>query len=217
MESLTRIAVFYDGSYIAKVSDYYKYQHAKKSRIDLYGLNHFIRHEVSEREKVDIVYSQIVEAHYFRGKFSTDSTIKANKLEVERRFEEILIKAGIIQHYFPMDERSSPPEEKGIDVWLSLEAYDLAVHKRFDVLALVACDGDYVPLVRKLNGIGTRVLLLAWDLKYSWIDKGGVQRDGETRTSQALIQECSYPVMMAEEIDSRARRRDPIIEKLFLS
>lgn len=217
MESLTRIAIFYDGSYIAKVSEYYKFQHERKSRIDLYGLHNFIRYKVAEKEKVDIAYAQIVEAHYFRGKFSTDSTIRANKLEVERRFEEVLMKAGIIQHYFSMDERQSPPQEKGIDVWLSLEAYDLAVHKRFDVLALVACDGDYVPLVRKLNGIGTRVLLLAWDFKYSWKDKDAVQHDEETRTAQELIQECSYPIMMTEEIDSRAKRKDPIIDKLFLA
>jgi uncharacterized LabA/DUF88 family protein len=61
-----------------------------------------------------------------------------------------------------MDESKTPPHEKGIDVWLALEAYDLAVHKRFDVLVLFAGDQDFVPLVRKVNGLGTRVMLIAW-------------------------------------------------------
>lgn len=45
---------------------------------------------------------------------------------------------------------------------LSLEAYDLAVHKRYDILVLVASDGDYVPLVRKLNSIGIPVIVPQW-------------------------------------------------------
>ncbi len=77
------------------------------------------------------------------------------------------MRANIATHFFGVDTRSQPPKEVGIDVWLALEAYDLAVHKKFDVLALVASDSDYVPLVRKLNSIGTRVMLLAWDFRTS--------------------------------------------------
>lgn len=72
----------------------------------------------------------------------------------------------------------------------------------------MASDSDYVPLVRKLNSIGTRVVLLAWDFR---------TERSETRTSQALINECSYPIMMHEEIDNRARQRDPLIDGLFVA
>jgi hypothetical protein len=34
--------------------------------------------------------------------------------------------------------RIGPEGEKGIDVWLSLEAYELAIYKRFDVSALLS-------------------------------------------------------------------------------
>jgi hypothetical protein len=118
------------------------------------------------------------------------------------------MRANIATHFYAIDMRQATPKEVGIDVWLALEAYDLEVHKKFDVLALVACDSDYVPLVRKLNSIGTRVMLLAWDFK---TDRS------ETRTSQALINECSYPVMMHEVIDNRARQRDPLIDGLFVT
>ncbi|HKH20436.1 MAG TPA: NYN domain-containing protein, partial [Gammaproteobacteria bacterium] len=203
--SLSRIAIFYDGNYFAEVSNYYRFQHERQARIDLRGLHNFVRYEVAQREKKDEHSCQIVEAHYFRGRFSADAALQKNSLEADRRFDDVLIRAGIVQHYYPMDERGARPQEKGIDVWLALEAYDLAVHKRFDVLALVACDGDYVPLVRKLNGIGTRVMLLAWDFKYSYNG-----RDKETRTAQTLISECSYPIMMHDEIDSRSRKNDAV-------
>ena len=37
---------------------------------------------------------------------------------------------GIVAHYLPL----GPYGEKGIDVWLALEAYELGIHKRFDIL-----------------------------------------------------------------------------------
>jgi cold shock CspA family protein len=105
-----------------------------------------------------------------------------------------------------------PHGEKGIDVWLALEAFELAMYKRFDVLVLIACDGDFVPLVRKLNTLGTRVMLLGWDFTVS--EPG--RDDRETRTSQNLIDEVTYPVLMHQVIDDRANHRDALISGLFL-
>jgi len=212
---MIRIAVFFDGGYFNEVSNYYKFQHPRRSRLSVVGLQEFIRHQVAECEKVDVAYCQIVEAHYFRGRFPTDAAVDAGKLEDERRFDEVLMRAGVVQHYLPMNERAGRPIEKGIDVWLSLEAFDLAVHKHFDVVALIACDGDYVPLVRKLNGIGTHVMLLAWDFAYDY-EYQGQKRHKETRTSSELIKASTYPIMMETLIDDRSRRNDPIIDQLFV-
>jgi cold shock CspA family protein len=105
----------------------------------------------------------------------------------------------------------APHGEKGIDVWLALEAYELAIYKRFDVSVLVACDGDFLPLVRKLNTLGTRVMLLGWD--FIWIDQNNEER--ETRTAQVLL-DVTYPIMMHRVIDDRSRRNDPLINGLFV-
>jgi cold shock CspA family protein len=105
-----------------------------------------------------------------------------------------------------------PEGEKGIDVWLALEAYELAIYKRFDVSVLVACDGDFLPLVRKLNTLGTRVMLTAWD--FEWMDRNQQQRT--TRTAQVLLDEVSYPVMMHQVIEDRSRRNDPLVNGLFI-
>ncbi len=202
---LTRIAVGIDGGYLAEVSNYYKYAHERKARISVRGLHEFIRHEVRVREKVeDESRCQIVESHYFRGRFPTSLTAERNRLEGQAVFDEVLMRENIVTHYLPMRRKSDGDyEESGIDVWLSLELFDLAVHKRFDVLVLVGCDGDYVPLMRKLNGIGTRTMVLAWDFRY---ELNGQPRS--TRTSQQLIEACAYPVIMATRIDSRETTKD---------
>jgi cold shock CspA family protein len=88
-------------------------------------------------------------------------------------------------------------QEKGIDVWLALEAYELAIYKHFDILVLIAGDGDYVPLVRKLHTLGTQVMLICWDFSYH-NENGDIV---ETKTSRQLFSEVFYPVQMSQRID----------------
>lgn len=209
-QSLTRIGVFYDGGFFSHISNYYLYQHDRKARISISGLHQFIRNEVARQEGVDMKYCQIVDAHYFRGRLSAMQAKERGEdfLLHERRWDEILMREGVVTHYLPMGAEG----EKGIDVWLALEAFELAVYKRFSVSVLVAGDGDYVPLVRKLNTVGTRVMLLAWDFEYA--DPAG--RKYVTKTSQGLINEVTYPVMMSDEIESRGRKKDAAISGLFV-
>jgi len=209
---LLRIGVFYDGTYFSHVSNYYMYEDERKARLSITGLHAFIREEVAKQESVDKRFCQIVDAHYFRGRLSAKAAYAQDSLYRERQFDDVLIREGVTMHFMPLSsDRVGDVSEKGIDVWLALEAFELAVHKRFDVSVLVTGDGDFVPLVRKLNTLGTRVMLLAWDFESS--------RDGKThvtRTSQALINEVTYPIMMKEEIESRGRKREPSIGNLFV-
>lgn len=205
---LTRIGVFYDGNYFFHVSNYYTFNHQRKARIDVSGLHNYIRRKVSESEGVDERYCQIVDAHYFRGRLRAKDADERELLFKERVFDDILSHEGITSHYLPL----GPYGEKGIDVWLALEAYELAIHKRFDVSVLIAGDGDFLPLVRKLNTIGTRVMLLAWDFQF--VDKNGMDR--ETKTSQTLLEEVTYPVLMHQVIDDRSLRNDAGINGLFV-
>lgn len=116
---LVRIAVFYDGSYFHNASMYYKYYHARANFITFIGLHEYIRYKVAEKEQVDVAFCQIVESHFFRGRFSLTAAKAASALESDRFFDQLLMFSGIVSHYYPMNENSTPPEEKGIDVWLS--------------------------------------------------------------------------------------------------
>ena len=206
---LKRIGIFYDGTFFSKVSQYYRYQDARRSHLSFTGIHEFVRRVVSENASHPFPDCQVVDAHFFRGRFSLTAAKAANALESDRFVDQLLMYAGIVTHYYPMNEQVSPPEEKGIDVWLSLEAYDLAMHKHFDVMVLVAGDQDFVPLVRKLHGIGIQVMVLAFDLRYT--DQHGNAR--WITTSQALQNEASFPIMMSETIAEDAE--DPLVKKLF--
>jgi uncharacterized LabA/DUF88 family protein/cold shock CspA family protein len=210
LNNLVRIGINYDGYYFYKVSNYYKYEHHRKSRISISGLHDFIRAETASILKIDdIRHCQIIDAHYFKGRSSAKEM--GEKVQSERIFEDILMRENIVTHYLPLRfGENNIWQEKGIDVWLALEAYELAIYKRFDVLVLVAGDGDYVPLVRKLNTLGTQVMLISWN--YSYYNESGVI--SETRTSRQLLEEVLYPVVMNERIDCEPVSE--IVENLFV-
>jgi uncharacterized LabA/DUF88 family protein/cold shock CspA family protein len=197
IQDIIRIGIFYDGYYFYKVSNYYKYEHKRKARISISGLHDFIRNEIALIMKIeDLRHCQIIDAHYFKGRSSVKEM--GEKVQSERVFEDILMRENIVNHYLPLRlGENNVWQEKGIDVWLALEAYELAIYKRFDVLVLVAGDGDYVPLVRKLNTLGTQVMLICWE--YSYYNENGAIT--ETRTSRQLLEEVLYPIVMSERID----------------
>lgn len=197
---LLRIGVFYDGTYFSHVSNYYQHQHERKARLSISGIHEFIREVVSKREGVHKRLCQVVDAHYFRGRLTARQASENDSLYRDRQFDDTLIREGVTMHFLPVvTGKAGEIGEKGIDVWFALEAYEMAIHKKFDVTVLVSGDGDFVPLARKLNTLGTRVMLLAWEFTY---ERNGESRS--TRASQALINEVTYPIMMGDEIDRDA-------------
>lgn len=210
---LLRVAVFYDGNYFTHVSNYYNYEHERRSRLSVSGLHDFVRRQVAEYEKTDPKYCQVVEAHYFRGRLSSYEVQEQNRLFAERVFDDILMSESVVTHYLPVRVKDGRIEEKGIDLYLAMEAYDLAIHKRFDVVVLVACDGDFVPLVRKISSLGTRVMVLGWDFEYT---DDRTSRIRKTVTSVDLLRECTYPISMHEVIDNKVSRNESMVNNLFV-
>ncbi len=197
---LLRIGIFYDGNYFYHVSNYYCYAHERRSRLSISGLHDFIKRLAGRFEGVESKFCQIVDCHYFRGRLPAMEANARQILLNERMFDDILMREGVVTHYLPVTRGG----EKGVDVCLALEALELNIFKKFDVVALIASDGDYVPLVRKLNALGTRVMVLGWDFEY--IDDNGNER--YTATSGKMMNEVTYPVWMHKVIDGQDGRFD---------
>ncbi len=212
-KGLMRIAVFYDGNYFLHVSNYYNYVHERKSRISIRGLHEFIRHQISTEAGVDVPFCQIVDAHYFRGRLAAaEASQRGDLLYYERVFDDVLMSEGITTHYLPIRGLGGKKAEKSIDVWLALEAFELALYKKFDVVVLIASDSDYIPLIRKLNTLGTQVMVLGWDFDYT--DEEGNKYS--TKTAQDLLEEVTYPIPMHMIIDSPVNKDEPLVNNLFV-
>jgi len=119
---------------------------------------------------------------------------------------------GITTHYLPMRRQGMGRHDRGLEIWMALEAYEMALHKQFDVVVLITSESDYVPLVRRLNTIGTRVMMLGWDFETT----NSMGQRLLMRTSQDMLKESSYPVLMNEIIDDPDLKDEPLISGLFV-
>ena len=213
---LTRIGIFYDGNYFWHVSTFYYQHHERKSRLSVRGLHRFIREQVAREEGTTEQRCKIVDAHYFRGRLSASEAAKASGdvLYYERLFDDVLNSEGILMHHLPLSRNAKgKKKEKGVDVLFALETYERALKDELDVVVLVAADGDYIPLVRKLHTLGIRVMVIGWELEHL----GEGKKDATTYTSSDLLDEATYPILMNNIIDRRGHHNDIRVNDLFVS
>lgn len=214
MASLTTIGVFYDGNYFTHVSNYYNYVHPRKSRLSIGGLHEYFRGRVAIAEDSDIERCKVVESHFFKGRnTASEASDKGNQLYFDRVFEDVLAYEGVRAHYQPIRGNvNSRSADKGLNLILALEAYEAVVNKQLDVVILFAADGDYTPLVKKLQARGTRVMLASWDFEFT-------NDDGKTMTTKTahdLIKTSTYPLLMHDLIEEGLNEGDETIENLFV-
>lgn len=211
--SMTRIGLYIDGAHFTNASTFYSYNHVRGARLSLTGLRNFVLQRISEEEGVPAKLCRVVEAHYFSGRsnLAESRDRESDVLARERWWDGILMKSDITAHYLPYGPRG----EKGIDVLLSLECFEAATLKGLDVVVLVTGDSDFLPLVRKLNSRGVRVMVFGFT--YQFQNQQGRERG--SGTSRALLNEANYPVAVDELIDnydelSEAQRK--LVDDLFV-
>ncbi|MEZ4210770.1 MAG: NYN domain-containing protein [Candidatus Paceibacterota bacterium] len=210
-----KVGVFYDGSYYTHVSNYYNHVHDHRRRIHIGGLHDYVRHMVAEREGTKSNLCHIIDAHFFRGRFSArEANEKPNQLYHDRVFDDVLMYNNVQTHYLPLKDMMGKKKEKGIDVLMALETYELCMLKRYDVVVLIASDGDHVPLVRKIHALGCKTMLLGWDFEFEDAKTGETQY---TRTSTDLWNEVTYALPMHDLIEEGLKEEDELILDCFVS
>ncbi|MDE6182925.1 MAG: NYN domain-containing protein [Rikenellaceae bacterium] len=213
-KATTKVGVFYDGNFLLHTSNYYNYIHPQKRRLSIGGIHRFLRNYISSFDQINESFCQIVEAHYFRGRLNAaEASQRGNQLYNDRVFDDILMSEGVQTHYLPLRNLFGRKEERGVDVWLSLEAYELSIVRDLDIVVLVASDTDYVPLVRKLIGRGVRVFLMSWEFEYTNEDGNRIV----TRTSHDLINVATVTLPMHSIIEEAFAAKDPEINSMFVS
>ncbi|MDE2737893.1 MAG: NYN domain-containing protein [Paracoccaceae bacterium] len=202
-QQLIRIGIFYDGGYFAKVSDYYRFHNWRKARISIEGFHDFLREEIAELVGEKRKLCHVVGAHYYRGRYPAEDTGKnSGRFLGERKFDDALMKARVTTHFRPMGINSDGRDlERGIDVLLTLDAYEAAISNKMDIIVLVTGDGDFVPLVERLNSTNCIVAVPAWDVK-------SPEGDLSLHTSKDLLDVVPCPIMM-QKIENPSKKMIP--------
>lgn len=208
--SLTRVGIFIDGGYLITVSNYYAYNHSRGSRIALQGLMDFACAYVADQMGTRRELCQVAAAHYYRGRLAASVAAQRDMVEKERHFDDMLSKLGITPHYLPLVR----DVEKGIDVWFALDVYDMAIRDAYDVAVLITGDGDFVPLIQKLNERGAPSVIMAWEIDDHADFLGNTQ---SCLVSRVLAEKATFYMPMHRVIDDPEHVYASMADSLFVS
>lgn len=208
-----RIGVFYDGNFLLHVSNYYYHIHWQHKRLDIGGLHRFIASRLAQEQNTPDTKLHISQAHYFRGRLNAaEAQARNNQLYNDRVFDDVLMSEGIETHYLPLRNMFGKREERGTDVWLSLEVYERALMGQIDTAVLVISDTDYLPLVRKLMSLGIQVMILGWEFEF----QNDMGQKCVTKTSHELLDIATHPILMHQVIEDGLINGDDIVHDLFI-
>lgn len=207
--SLTRVGIFIDGGYLVTVSNYYAYNHPRGARIALQGIMDFACTFVADRMATRRELCQVAAAHYYRGRLAASVAAQRDVVEKERFFDDMLSKLGITPHYLPLVRDA----EKGIDVWFALDVYDMAIRDAYDIAVLITGDGDFVPLIQKLNERGVPSIVMAWEINdhTDWL--GNTQG---CQVSRVLAEKATFYTPMHRVIDDPEHVYAGLADTLFV-
>ena len=79
-------------------------------------------------------------------------------------------------------------QEKGVDVSLAVDMLTMAFDGHFDVALLLSADADFVPLVKKVQAVGKRVVAVSLHSRYSVDLRGAV--DDFIRLRKSWFADC---------------------------
>jgi uncharacterized LabA/DUF88 family protein/cold shock CspA family protein len=195
--NIFKIGIFYDGNFVNHVSDFYAFKNDVRSRLSLKGVQEFAINQISIKQEINKNLCKIVDSHLYRNRHTAKSADEKDIIYGERVFDDACMYDGITTHYLPIKKQKGRINGKGTEIWLALDAFEYAIQKKLDAVVLVTSDADFRPLIKKLHAIGTKTILLSWNLEW--------EHDGDThvtKTSKDLIEEVNWFVDIAKEYET---------------
>jgi len=193
MSNVIKIGFFYDGNFVNKISDFYTFRHDIKSRISLKTIQEYVLEKLADSKEQNSHF-RIVESHLYKSRLTAREADEKDLLYGERVFDDACMYDGITTHYLPLKIQNNRKVEKGVDVWLALEAYEISLLKKLDYVVLVTNDINFRPLVKKLHTLGVKVILLSWEIDW--------QSESDyfiSKVSKDLLYDCEIFIDLAKE------------------
>lgn len=206
MSNIVKIGFFYDGNFVNKISDFYTFRHDIKSRISLKTIQEYVLGKIADKEEHSN-QCRIVESHLYKSRLTAREAEEKDVLYGERVFDDACMYDGITTHYLPLKIQNNRKVEKGVDVWLALEAYEISLLKKLDYVVLVTNDINFRPLVKKLHTLGVKVILLSWEIDWQSENDYFI-----SKVSRDLISDCESFIDLAEEYQNNS----DILKNLFV-
>jgi len=197
-----------DGFSFKRISDFYKYEHKRHSRLSIAAMETFLRYEVERRLgwKSGIDHLE-VEKHFYH---PNENPQKARyRLEVEEallKFEKALTGSGYNIHYAKYGNVLNPkPNENIYSDWLIATQL-----RKYDAFALFSTQGQYSYLLQQTRKCEVPIVLIGWD--GACINSSG--EDSWWKTDKTLI-EYANAYCPLERILNQSNNKHPFVDLMF--
>ncbi|MDR2999886.1 MAG: hypothetical protein LBU89_01365 [Fibromonadaceae bacterium] len=158
---MKRVYFCIDGFSFKRINDFYRYEHKRRSRLNVAAIETYLRYEIQRRfEWKSDSGSLEVEKHFYhpsdnplRGSFRRDVR------EAILGFEKNLVKFGYIVHYARQGSILNPrPNESLFSDWMI--AYEL---QKYDVFVLLSTQGQHAGILRQAKLCNVPSMLIGWE------------------------------------------------------
>ncbi|MCL2208113.1 MAG: hypothetical protein FWB90_08505 [Fibromonadales bacterium] len=150
-----------DGFTFKRISDFYKYEHKRRSRLSVAAMETFLRYEIERRFEWKSGIDHLeVEKHFYLP-YDNPRRIRY-RMEVEKailKFERALEDSGYDTHYARYGNNFTiKPNENIYAEWLIAKQI-----RKYDVFAIFTTQGQYLRLLQQTMLCEVPTILIGWD------------------------------------------------------
>ena len=150
-----------DGFTFKRISDFYKYEHRRRSRLNIAAMETFLRYEIERRFEWKRGIDHLeVEKHFYHPNESPQRI--HYRVDVENailKFERALMDSGYGIHYAQYGKDFTPrPNESIYSDWLIAKQL-----RKYDAFAILTTQGQYTHLLRQNLMCEVPTILIGWE------------------------------------------------------
>jgi hypothetical protein len=197
-----------DGFSFKRINDFYKYEHKRRSRLNIAALESYLRYEIARRFDFPSDSESIsFEKHFYHPSQNPRSGFYKNSInDAIFKFESSLLSANYAVHY---SQRASILEPKPNENLFT----DLVVAtqlKKIDIFILLSTQGQHVNILRQMKHCHIPSILIGWNASC----KNSSGEDSRWKTDRVLCEFASTYCPL-ERILNMPDGEHPLVDIMF--
>jgi hypothetical protein len=170
-----------DGFSFKRISDFYRYEHKRHSRLNIASIETYLRYEIARRLEWNCNFEELdIEKHFYHTGESPRRVFYRNDVrDVILKFESNLIDCGYNVHYAQRANALKPRPNKDIFTdWIIAKTL-----RKYDIFILLTTQGQYASIFKQTRQCKIENMLIGWDS----LCKNSTGEDSKWKTDKTLI------------------------------
>ncbi|MCL2100652.1 MAG: hypothetical protein FWH22_02925 [Fibromonadales bacterium] len=196
-----------DGFSFKRINDFYRYEHRRRSRLNIASMETYLRYEIQSRFEWESDSGNLeIEKHYY---YPSESPLKGfYRSDVKNailNFEKNLMELGYIVHYARQGDINPKPNENLFSDWVV--ANEL---RKYDVFVLLSTQGQHAGILRQARLCNVPSILIGWESAC----RNSFGERSRWKTDKTLVGYANAYCALEKTLN-RPRRKNPFTDIMF--